>query len=421
MDNIVPPRRKSPNNDKYQLRKMVKSLVTNLETFQDELLVVLDDMKDLVGQIDDVSNKLDKKFGKKWRSEDILRSNSLTKVDIFPTEHHYVNVDLRPTIQNIENKINLKLCSKERNSEDKPFQKCDNNECLRMQEIKYKAIRPNSFDKDLDEPKQEAKINTMDNYHKPDQLLDSLESPMLDLSYLGINQTDNRPPKWGRSISLPIGVKSQVISQENSPISGNKVIMKNNTSQEVLEKVRTPTAICFAELKRHYVPNRSMCSSISDEVFNETEIKTSTPTTGTTVKSLTFSSMISNVSVDGDLYERKLDNELENMFETSDDSLMIESSDDSMETGSNAHTETYSDNAEGRYDINTWTLFTLNHMTESTKSSESFVSDTPSDIMNDNIWPPSNVGDIFSNSMLARNLDKHLDNDFCSLHTDVKH
>jgi hypothetical protein len=47
--------------------------------------------------------------------------------------------------------------------------------------------------------------------------------------------------------------------------------------------------------------------------------------------------MISNVSVDGDLYERKLDNELENMFETSDDSLMIESSDDSMETGSNAN------------------------------------------------------------------------------------
>lgn len=124
------------------------------------------------------------------------------------------------------------------------------------------------------------------------------------------------------------------------------------------------------------------------------------------MKTLTSSSMISNVSVDGDLYERKLDNELENMFETSDDSLMIESSEDSMETGSNVHTETYSDNVEGRYDINTWTLFILNHMTDSTKSSESFVSDTPSDIMNDNIWPPSNVGDIFSNSMLARKLDK---------------
>ena len=54
---------------------MVRSLVTNLENFQDELLVVLDDMKDLVGQIDDVSNKLDKQFGKKWRSEDILRSH----------------------------------------------------------------------------------------------------------------------------------------------------------------------------------------------------------------------------------------------------------------------------------------------------------------------------------------------------------
>jgi hypothetical protein len=64
---------------------MVRSLVTNLENFQDELLVVLDDMKDLVGQIDDVSNKLDKQFGKKWRSEDILRSHSLTKVDILPT------------------------------------------------------------------------------------------------------------------------------------------------------------------------------------------------------------------------------------------------------------------------------------------------------------------------------------------------
>lgn len=420
MDIIVPPRRKSQNKDKYQLRKMVRSFVTNLDNFQDELLVVLDDMKDLVGQIDDVSNKLDKQFGNKSRSEDILRSHSFTDVDIFPTEHHYVNIDLRPTIQNIEEKINLKLCSKERNSDDNQFQKC-NNECFRVQEIKYKAIRPNSFDKDLDRPKQEDKINTIDNHHKPDHLLDSLESPMLDLSYLGINQTDNRPPRWGRSISLPIGVKSQVISQQNSPILRNEVIMKKNTSQEIAEKVRTPTAICFAELKRHYVPKRNMCSSISDEVFNDTAIKTSTPTTGTTVKTLTSSSMISNVSVDGDLYERKLDNELENMFETSDDSLMIESSDDSMETGSNAHTETFSDNIEGRYDINTWTLFTLNHMTDSTKSSESFVSDTPSDIMNDNIWPPSNVGDIFSNSMLARKLDKHLDNDFCSLHADVKH
>ena len=65
MDIIVPPRRKSQNKDKYQLRKMVRSLVTNLDNFQDELLVVLDDMKDLVGQIDDVSNTLDKKFGKK--------------------------------------------------------------------------------------------------------------------------------------------------------------------------------------------------------------------------------------------------------------------------------------------------------------------------------------------------------------------
>jgi hypothetical protein len=420
MDSIVPPRRKSQNKDKYQLRKMVRSLVTNLENFQDELLVVLDDMKDLVGQIDDVSNKLDKQFGKKWRSEDILRSHSLTKVDILPTEHHYVNIDLRPTIQNIEKKINLKLCSKERNSDDKQFQKCDNNECFRLQETQYKANRPNSFDKDLDGPKQEAKINIIDN-HKLDHVLDSLESPMLDLSYLGINQTDNSPPRWGRSISLPIGVKSQVISQEKSPILGNELIVKKNTSQEIPERVRTPSAICFAELKRHHVPKRIMCSSISDEVFDDTEIKTSTPTTGTTVKSLTSSSMISNVSVDGDLYERKLDNELENMFETSDDSLMIESSDDSMETGSNAHTETYSDNVEGRYDINTWTLFTLNHMTDSTKSSESFVSDTPSDIMNDNIWPPSNVGDIFSNSMLARTLDRHLDNDFCSLHADAKH
>lgn len=86
-------------------------------------------MKDLVGQIDDVSNTLDKKFGKKQRSEDTLRSHSLTDVDIFPTEHHYVNIDLKPTIQNIEEKINLKLCSKERNSDDNPFQKC-RNECF---------------------------------------------------------------------------------------------------------------------------------------------------------------------------------------------------------------------------------------------------------------------------------------------------
>lgn len=127
-----------------------------------------------------------------------------------------------------------------------------------VQEIKYKAIRPNSFDKDLDGSKQETKMNAIDNHHKPDQLLDSLESPMLDLSYLGINQTDNRPPRWGRSISLPIGVKSQVMSQQNSPILRNEVIMKKNTSQEIAEKVRTPTPICFAELKRHYVPKRSI-------------------------------------------------------------------------------------------------------------------------------------------------------------------
>ena len=40
--------------------------------------------------------------------------------------------------------------------------------------------------------------------------------------------------------------------------------------------------------------------------------------------------------------------------------------------------------------------------------------------MNDNIWPPSNIGNLFSNSMLSRKLNVQLDNEFCCSDTDVK-
>lgn len=412
MDDLI-PRRKVDNREKVHLRKMVRSLVTNLESFQEEVLVVLNDMKDLVGQIDNVSTKLDKTFGERlWKDQNaIQKSRSLTKINHDET-HHYVNVDLIPKIKHIEEKINSKMCSKQMSCAD---------QCIKLngitisaeKETNMKPNRPKSFIKDLPAMNQVKLEDNALHGMKQDQVLDSLESPMLDLSNLDMNQTDNRP-KWGRSISLPINVKSRSVSPLRFPdISVNDSYIKDRIHSDIL----TPTAVCYAELKKPNVTTRSISSSISEDVFHD--LNTSTLNTGTTVKSNNSSSIISsNISIDGDLYERRLDDELENILEASDDSLMIESSDVSMETTSNSHTDTYSDN--GLYDMNTWTSFTLSHLTESTRSSESFVSDTPSDIMNDNVWPP-NVGNIFSNSMLVRKLSKHLDNDeIYSLNQDTK-
>lgn len=404
MEDFVSHRQKCQG--KRHLRKMVRSLVSNLERFQDELLTVLDDMKSLVGQIDIVSSKLDNTFGNKWEEtiEDIPRSNSSVKVCDSHPEHLYVNIDLRPKIQQIEEKINFKLCSKVENN---------NNETV-SQHICPKVNRPNSFEKGLEKTNSANKFKDS-NDEKTEQHLESVESPMLDLSYLGINQADNMP-RWGRSISLPTGVRSC-----KGPPSRSPEIQATNDSQQIFERLCTPTARCFAELKRHYVTKNSSNSCTSDDVFNNKDIKTSSLATGTTVKSITSSSMISNVSVDGDMYERKLEDELEHTLDSSDASITTEYSDDNMETGSNSRTASYSDNVEGRYDVNLWTPLTLNYMSGSSRSSDSFVSDTPSDIINDNIWPPSNVGNIFSNSMLARKLSKHLDNDFCSLTDEVEH
>lgn len=410
MDDLI-PRRKVDNREKVHLRKMVRSLVTSLESFQDEVLVVLDDMKDLVGQINDVSDKLDKTLGERLCEDHhaFPKSRSLTKNNNNET-HHYVNVDLIPKIKHIEEKINSKMCSKQLNYED---QCINHNEFTKSaeKEANTKPNRPNSFINDIPvENQMKLEDNALIGI-KQDHVLDSIESPMLDFSYLGMNQTDNRP-KWGRSISLPVNVKSRSVSPLRLPSNND-----SNKSDRIHSDILTPTAVCYAELKKPNVITRSMSSSISEDVFHD--LNTSTLDTGTTVKSNNSSSMISsNISIDGDLYERRLDDELENILEASDDSLMIESSDVSMETSSNSHTDTYSDN--GMYEMNTWTSFTLSHLTESTRSSESFVSDTPSDIINDNVWPP-NVGNIFSNSMLVRKLSKHLDNDeIHSLNLDMK-
>lgn len=410
MDDRI-PRRKVDNREKVHLRKMVRSLVTSLESFQDEVLVVLDDMKDLVGQINDVSDKLDKTLGGRLCEDHhaFPTSRSLTKNNNNET-HHYVNVDLIPKIKHIEEKINSKMCSKQLNYEDQ----CINHNGFTKsakKEANTKPNRPNSFINDIPvENQMKLEDNALIGI-KQDHVLDSIESPMLDFSYLGMNQTDNRP-KWGRSISLPVNVKSRSVSPLRFPSNND-----SNKIDRIHSDILTPTAVCYAELKKPNVITRSMSSSISEDVFHD--LNTSTLDTGTTVKSNNSSSIISsNISIDGDLYERRLDDELENILEASDDSLMIESSDVSMETSSNSHTDTYSDN--GMYEMNTWTSFTLSHLTESTRSSESFVSDTPSDIINDNVWPP-NVGNIFSNSMLVRKLSKHLDNDeIHSLNLDMK-
>ena len=54
MDDIFNHKVKHRRGSNKHLRTMVSSLVTNLEHFQQELVVVVNDIKDLMSQIDDI-------------------------------------------------------------------------------------------------------------------------------------------------------------------------------------------------------------------------------------------------------------------------------------------------------------------------------------------------------------------------------
>ena len=143
-----------------------------------------------------------------------------------------------------------------------------------------RANRPKSL---TDEPINKLDVETtccISKKEKLDKVLDSLESPMLDLSYIGMAPPNNRPC-WGRSISLPLTDGICNTSSLN-PKEFHTIMFKPEHEKSII----SPTAVCYAELKHHYVMLNSSNSS-PDDVFYD--IKTSTPTT---IKSPDTSSLI---------------------------------------------------------------------------------------------------------------------------------
>lgn len=91
------------------------------------------------------------------------------------------------------------------------------------------------------------------------------------------------------------------------------------------------------------------------------------------------------------VYEDLMEDQLENLSASgtcsSEYTDTTSTSERNMELGSQDPSDgEFSDDIEARYDrgINTWTSYTVSHMNSSMRSSDSYLSDTPSDIMNEN-------------------------------------
>ncbi|KAK3089185.1 hypothetical protein FSP39_001569 [Pinctada imbricata] len=110
-------------------------------------------------------------------------------------------------------------------------------------------------------------------------------------------------------------------------------------------------------------------------------------------------------------YENDMENLLENLVEISSQSGL---SDCDMDNDSpdNTHSSLSDWNIHNDADVSTWKSYALTHMSDSTKSSDSFVSDTPSDILNDNTKATALYGNmIFSDNLVIlsskRQKNKH--------------
>ncbi|XP_061191885.1 uncharacterized protein LOC133200144 [Saccostrea echinata] len=281
------------------------------------------------------------------------------------------------------------------------------------------------------------------------KLLDNVrtvdESPDLDLSYLQITSSYQRP-KWGRSLSFPVSsftLSSIVNPKEEFWDDRNAtsfVCDIPNFDARQVSKVRTTS--CTAQLKdsakiktipefksSYSTIDRQSSASSSSGTYKEiTSIKRSISvfenaqnemveaTTQTSFSLDTFDT--STVDFNSEVfyndapeppsytgsYEREMETELENLFESLHQSCDPDVNDWVMETGNS--TLSSDGDTELDQDLNTWVSFTLSNAAQSSESSESSFSASESDIINHNTKATNVYGNLIFSDNLVINPSK---------------
>lgn len=274
------------------------------------------------------------------------------------------------------------------------------------------------------------------------KLLDTVrtvdESPDLDLSYLDISTSYQRP-RWGRSLSFPVSsfkLSSLVNPKEEfrEEYNATSFVCDEFYSEDQRKRdsiVRTTR--CTAQLKESakiitIVPefkssistiDRHSSSSKSSGTYKEiNSIKRTTASFENTQQVIaeattqTSFTLDSSSEFDGDVfrndvpeplytgsYEREMELELENLIESyrqtrdPDDWL--------METGSSTRIGSSDEEAELAQELNTWMSFTLPNTAPPSESSESSFSASESDIVNHNTHATTVYGNlIFSDNLV---------------------
>lgn len=266
------------------------------------------------------------------------------------------------------------------------------------------------------------------------------ESPDLDLSYLQITSSYQRP-KWGRSLSFPVSsfkLSSMVSPKEEFREEHNATSIVSDidhTIERSIPDTRVRTAYCTAQLKETAkittIPrfkssfstiDRHSSDSNSSGTYKEiNSIQRSVSgfkntsngfVEATTQTSFTYES--SSEDVNGDVfindtavplytgsYEREMELELENLIESYKQTRDIDLDDWVMETGNSTRITSTDDEADLDQELNTWMSFTLPNTAPPSESTDSSFSASESDIVNHNTHATAVYGTlIFSDNLV---------------------
>ncbi|XP_033750047.1 uncharacterized protein LOC117334501 [Pecten maximus] len=402
-----------------QVKDMVKKMVLNLEHLQGNLQQVVSDLRTLVEQIDSVTTKIDKTYGTKWRREEKPLSSKTARS---PSNIPKRTDDVKRDLLRVEE-----------------TRACDASPDL---DLSYLQITPGEhrsrwgrslvFSDPLNissnaerTPKRSLSLGTDMGDYAGAPLLDLLQhesacivphpAPKRSIS-VNTDMTDNSGVSVQTCIPVPVArcfaqIKHDVVEEEmskqrpeiditpESKSSGENIVCKPEITVDITPGEVTTELFGFgAEASG----NSASGGGIPYDLLNSKIVN---------VDSSSEHGSYSTEDYDG-MYERLMENELENMSASSDCTDLTESSEYNMDLGSldKSDTTSFSDDIEVRYDrdINTWTSYTLAHMNSSARSSDSCLSETPSDILNDNTQATVMYGNmIFSDQLVVLNSRKH--------------
>lgn len=369
---VVQTRRKRRNEDIF---KVIKGLVGTIENLQEDLHGVLDDIKILLRQIDSVTEKIEEDFtGKEYKKSDLTDKERVLKPkyrlddvrleDVSPDlDLSYLSITPGSHMTKWGHSLleSPKFCSREnRSTSISPLALNRNENCTEFKVVRSDRVK--------------VKVNSIN------------------------NQTDNVNPEGHRMFRRLSDAITEI--EEKSP----KHSVQNSTKTTCYAQFKTAI---LSTKKEPSLPQTPKCLEHFNNVTDGAQSPDSSVFHDDNENGQSDQSLSETLNNnDEDVYEKLMESQLEKMSANSDLSGCSEWSDNYMDFGTfSASDISYSDGTSVHYDkeVNPWTSYTLNHTTGSTRSSESFVSDTPSDILNDNTKSTtSTLADMIFSDQLVR-------------------